>query len=129
MTQKLKRYRKKNDQFVTAVQLDLETDGFTYKKWGAEQVCKQGDWIVNNNGDIYTVDRDVFARTYREQSTGRYVKSTPVWAEVADKAGYINTKEGKSAYQKGDYLVYNNEDRTDGYCVSAGKFNSMYEPG
>ncbi len=127
MTKKLQRYRKKDDQLITAVQLDIETDGFTYKKWGAEQFCKQGDWIVNNNNDIYTVEKDSFARTYREQSTGRYVKLTPVWVEVADKPGFINTKEGKSEYKKGDYLVYNNEDRTDGYSVSAETFKRMYE--
>ncbi len=27
-----KRYRKKADQFVIAVQLDLETEGFAYRK-------------------------------------------------------------------------------------------------
>jgi len=41
-----RRYRKKPDQFVVAVQLALDTNGFTYKKWGAEQRCKRGDWLV-----------------------------------------------------------------------------------
>jgi hypothetical protein len=40
----------------------------------------------------------------------------------------VNTKEGSSHYQKGDYLVYNNQDGTDSYCVSADKFESTYEP-
>jgi hypothetical protein len=39
----------------------------------------------------------------------------------------VVTKEGKSHYQSGDYLVYNNEDGTDAYCISAAKFESMYE--
>lgn len=50
---------------VVAVPLELETDGFTYEKWGSVQRCKAGDWVVNNGGDIYTVDRQTFERTYR----------------------------------------------------------------
>ena len=122
-----RRYRKKADQFIVAVQLDLDTDGFTYLKWGAEQRCKRGDWLVDNEGDIYTVDSEVFAKTYRNTGPGIYVKTTPVWAEIADRPGSVITKEGESHYQAGDYLVYNNEDGTDAYCISAAKFESMYE--
>jgi hypothetical protein len=122
-----RRYRKKADQFVAAVQLDLDTDGFTYRKWGAEQRCQQGDWVVDNDGDHYTVDGEVFARTYRKLSPGIYVKTTPIWAEVASEPGRVVTKEGASNYQAGDYLVSNNEDGTDAYCISAAKFESMYE--
>lgn len=122
-----RRYRKKADQFVVAVQLDLDTDGFIYRKWGAEQRCQQGDWVVDNDGDHYTVDGEVFARTYRKISPGIYVKTTPIWAEVAAEPGQVDTKEGVSRYQAGDYLVSNNEDGTDAYCISAAKFESMYE--
>ena len=122
-----RRYRKKADQFVVAVQLDLDTDGFIYRKWGAEQRCQQGDWVVDNNGDHYTVDGEVFARTYRKISPGIYVKTTPIWAEVAAEPGQVDTKEGVSRYQAGDYLVSNNEDGTDAYCISAAKFESRYE--
>lgn len=120
-------YRKKADQFVVAVQLDLDTEGFIYRKWGAEQRCKQGDWIVDNGGDIYSVDAGVFAKTYRKTGDGIYVKTTPIWAEVATQPGSVVTIEGESLYQSGDYLVYNNEDGTDAYCISASKFESMYE--
>jgi hypothetical protein len=121
------RYRKKADQFVVAVKLDLETEGFTYRKWGAEQRCKPGDWLVDNQGDAYTVDHAVFSRTYRRVGPGTYVKTTPVWAEKAAQAGSIATKEGRSYYQEGDYLVFNDAAGTDGYCVGAAKFESMYE--
>jgi len=121
------RYRKKADQFVVAVRLDLDTDGFTYNKWGAQQRCKQGDWLIDNDGDIYTVDQGVFSRTYRSMGAGRYVKTTPIWAKVATESGCVITKEGASTYRAGDYLVYNNEDGTDAYCISAAKFESMYE--
>jgi hypothetical protein len=121
------RYRKRADQFVIAVRLNLETTGFTYYKWGAEQRCKAGDWLVDNAGNIYSVDAEVFARTYRAVGDGRYVKTTPVWAEPARVAGSVLTKEGESHYQPGDYLVSNNEDGSDSYCVSREKFERMYE--
>ncbi len=122
-----RRYRKRSDQFVVAVQLDMDTDGFTYTKWGAEQRCKPEDWIVDNDGDIYSVDAVVFSKTYRKVNPGIYVKTTPIWAEVATQPGSVVTMEGESHYQSGDYLVYNNEDGTDAYCISAAKFESMYE--
>jgi len=123
-----RRYRKKPHQFVIGVRLDLDTDGFRYRKWGAEQRCKAGDWIVDNDGDIYTIDAEVFKRTYRALSPGVYLKKTPIWAEVAAEPGVIDTKEGRSHYEAGDYLVSNNEDGTDAYCISASKFEEMYEP-
>jgi hypothetical protein len=83
---------------------------------------------VDNNGDIYTVDGRVFARTYRSVGPGIYVKATPIWAEIATQLGSVPTKEGRSHYNAGDYLVSNNEDGTDAYCISAAKFESMYEP-
>jgi hypothetical protein len=122
------RYRKKVTSFVAAVRLALDTDGFTYRKWGGVQRCKAGDWIVDNEGDIYTVDAEVFTRTYRAVSPGRYVKVTPVWAVIAEVEGTIQTKEGVSHYAPGDYLVYNDEAGTDSYCMSAEKFEAMYEP-
>lgn len=122
-----RRYRKKSNQYVMAVQLQLEFDGFRYRKWGAEQHAKPGDWLVNNQGEIYTVDRDTFARTYRQIQPCLYVKTTPIWAEVATQSGQIKTKEGVSHYQAGDYLVSNDADGQDGYCISAARFESMYE--
>ena len=123
-----RRYRKKANASVTAVRLSVDTDGFTYTKWGAEQRCKRGDWVVDNEGDVYTVDADVFARTYRRLGPGVFVKTTPVWAEVADAPGAIATKEGKTHYERGDYIVFNEERGGDGYAVAAKKFEEMYEP-
>ena len=118
---------KKLARVSKTVQLNLETDGFVYQKWGAEQRCQRGDWLVDNNGDIYTVDGEVFSRTNRQLNPGVYVKATAIWAEVADQPGAVDTKEGRSHYQAGDYLVSNNEEGTDAYCISAEKFEAMYE--
>ena len=121
------KYVKRSDQVVVAVQLALETTGFTYRKWGGVQTCKAGDWIVNNGGDVYTVDRATFERTYRHVETGTYIKTTPVWAEVAREAGSVQTKEGVTSYSAGDYLVFNEEQGGDAYAVSADKFEAMYQ--
>lgn len=123
-----RRYRKKAGRSVVAVQLDLDTDGFVYNKWGSRQTCKRGDWLVYNDGDTYTIDKEVFERTYRKQGQGVYVKVTPVWVEIATEPGSVVTNEGKSFYEAGDCLVSNNEDGTDAYCVSKDKFTEMYEP-
>src|SRR5918995_1136811 len=95
-----RKYRKKADSFVTAVQIDLDTPGFKYNKWGGEQVAKRGDWLVDNNGDKYTVAEDSFATTYEFVSPGVYVKSAPVWAEIADRAGTVKTQEGNTVARR-----------------------------
>lgn len=110
------------------MQLKLDTDGLSYRKWGHEQHCKAGDWLVDNDGEVYTVDADSFSRTYEELRRGHYVKTTRIWAEQASEAGSVATKEGHTHYSKGDWLVSNNEDGSDAYAISAGKFEKLYEP-
>jgi hypothetical protein len=122
-----RQYVKRASQFVVAVQVALQTEGFTYEKWGSTQTCKPGDWLVNNDGDTYTIDRDTFARTYTPMGPGTYFKTTTVWAEVASEAGEVRTKEGTTHYEPGDYLVYNKPDGSDAYAVSRTVFERMYE--
>jgi len=124
----LRRYRKRPDQAVTAIKLALDTEGLRYRKWGGDQHGQPGDWLVDNAGDIYTVAADVFARTYRQISPGRFIKSTPVWARRTEHAGTLKTREGESHFAAGDYLVFNQPDETDGYCMAAERFHAMYEP-
>jgi hypothetical protein len=126
MARRLK-YLRRASQAIIAVQLALDTAGFTYRKWGDIQRCKAGDWIVDNGGDIYTIDRETFERTYHKVGTGTYVKMAPVWAEVAREAGFVQTKEGVTHYQAGDYLVFNEEHGGDAYAMTADKFAAMYE--
>ncbi len=120
-------YKKKPTETVVAIQLSLDTAGFKYQKWGGVQVCKEGDWLVNNDGDVYTIDQQTFADTYEEISKGIYFKSKMVWAETAEKAGQIQTKEGWTNYLAGDYLVFNDEAGEDGYAVSRARFETMYD--
>lgn len=122
-----RKYRKKAGSVVTAVQLRLDTQGFTYEKWGGTQTCKPEDWIVDNDGDVYTVDSETFGRTYKEVSPGRHEKIAAVWAEVAGETGSVDTKEGVTHYEAGDYIVFNDPEGTDAYAVTAESFEKMYE--
>jgi hypothetical protein len=123
-----RRYVRRPDRPVAAVRLALDTDGLLYRKWGGEQRAKSGDWIVDSDGDVYTVDADVFVRTYRQTGPGAYVKTTPVWAERASHAGCAKTMEGVTHYESGDYLVSNNSDGSDEYAIGAEKFEALYIP-
>jgi hypothetical protein len=121
-----RKFIKRPGTAVRAIQLDMETSGFQYFKWGSEQTCKRGDWIVNNNGDVYTVDQETFEKTYQAEGLGLYRKTAAIWAEVATQDGSIPTKEGLTRYKAGDYVVFNNENGTDGYAVSRCTFEEMY---
>lgn len=120
------RYIRRSGKSVIAVRLAFDTDGFVYRKWGSEQRARPGDWIVDNEGDVYTIDADVFSRTYRQTGPGTYLKTTPIWAERASRAGSVQTKEGVTRYNAGDYLVSNHRDGSDEYAITAEKFESLY---
>jgi len=122
-----KKYRKRHKQSILAIQIKLDTPGFCYMKWGGEQKCHADDWLVNNNGDYYTISNDSFTKTYEEISPGHFAKTAPVWAYKASQAGTVKTTEGSTAYLAGDYLVANNPDGSDGYAVPRGDFENMYE--
>jgi hypothetical protein len=127
MTERRK-YRKRASQVVRAIRLDLDFDGFTYRKWDGTQRCHKGDWLVDNDGDVYTVNAATFAETYRRRDDGTYEKIAPVWAAPADAAGAVPTTEGTTGYAAGDYIVSNKEDGSDSYAVAKDKFERMYEP-
>jgi len=89
--------------------------------------CKFGDWLVNNNGDTYTIDAQTFQTTYHQVSPGVYEKKSTVWAMQTAEAGTIQTKEGSTGYEAGDYLVFNDPAGTDGYAMKAETFHRLYE--
>ena len=121
-----RRYVRRPDRPVVAVRLESDGDGLVYRKWRGEQRAKPGDWVVDSDGDVYTVDADVFADTYRRVGPDTFVKTTPVWAERAQTGGVVRTKEGASHYQAGDYLVSNDHGGADAYAVRAQKFEALY---
>jgi len=120
-------YRQRESAQVTAIQLNLEMEAFTFRKWGALQTCRPGDWIVERNGSVHTVAADSFARTYKKIGPATYVKQATVWAVPAASAGVIATKEGETHYKQGDVLVWNDKEGTDGYAIRKDIFESLYE--
>ena len=124
----MKRYKKKSEHLVVAVQLNLDTDGLVYQKWGDTQKAKAGDWLVDNDGSIYTIEEEVFARTYKPVSPGLYEKVAVIYAEPATEAGSIVTLEGRTHYDAGDYLVYEKPGQEKGaYAIKKQQFEKMYE--
>lgn len=122
----LRKYRRREQTQVIAVRLDLETDGFTYRKWGALQTCKAGDWLAFNGEDTYTIDSAAFARTYAPLRPGVYEKVATIYAEEASEAGALSTYEGTTHYEAGDFLVFENADREGGYAISRDRFAELY---
>ena len=122
-----KLFRKRPKYYVTAVQLNLEFDGFEYHKWGGQQTCKAGDWLVNNNEDIYTIDKDYFRDFYQHVSPGVFNKVGEIWAEVATERGSVKTREGFTEYAAGDYLVFDRQEGGEGYAIRKHIFERMYE--
>ena len=125
--QKRKLYKKRPNCNVTAVQIDLNFESLQYEKWGNIQTCEPGDWLVDNDGDIYTVKKQYFRDNYYQISPGVYEKNGEIWAEVAEEDGTIDTLEGATNYKAGDYLVYDRDEKGDGYAISKNKFEKMYE--
>ncbi|MFN9548286.1 MAG: patatin-like phospholipase family protein [Cyanobacteriota bacterium] len=123
----VKTYRQREGTQVTAIRLNLEVESFTYHKWGGLQTCKAGDWIVEREGSVHTVAAESFARTYKQIGPATYIKQASVWAAPAGRDGVIKTKEGGTHYQQGDYLVWNDPERKDGYAISKDIFESLYE--
>jgi hypothetical protein len=121
------KYRRKASGFVIAIRLDLDMDALKFRKWGAKQRARRGDWLADNGGDVYTVAARTFASTYRRIAPGHYLKKTPVWAEEAQSAGRVKTQEGYTHYKRGDFIVSNRRDGTDGYAIARRKFLAMYE--
>lgn len=45
---------------------------------------------------------------------------------MAENAGRVQTQAAVTTYNAGDYLLFNTEDGTDSYAMSADEFKSMY---
>lgn len=121
----MRRYRK--SVAIIAIQLNLETDGLDYKKWGGPQHAKAQDWIVSSNGEVYTIDAESFANTYEPVGQGQYKKTAPTWARPTSADGEIATKEGISKYKAGDWLASNDVDGNDMYTISSETFKKTME--
>lgn len=107
--------------------MDLPFESFCYNKWGSKQTAKPGDWLVNNEGDVYSVDKEYFRNHYQIISQGIYEKVGAIWASIATQDGTITTLEGSTDYAYGDYLVFDRPQGGDAYAVNKSEFERMYE--
>ena len=126
--QQMRLYKQKDSKIVTAVQLDLDTTGFSFEKWGHTQRCQPGDWIVNSDDDCYTIADSIFRETYKKVSPGRFLKHSHIYAIKVETSGQVSTHEGVTNYKAGDYLIENSADPKDTYAIDAKKFHQLYEP-
>lgn len=113
---------------VTAVQIDFDKVKFTYHKWGAEQKATTGDWIVSTHGDVVTVPREIFARSYKTIGHGQYLQTGNVWVRQTIEPGVLKTNSGQINYQAGDYLVFNDPEGNQGIVMKANTFTEFYLP-
>jgi len=89
------------------------------------QVGKIGDWIIDNEGECYTCDGEVFANTYaKAEREGFFFKTATVSAVEAEADGKVKTLEGYSKYSAGDFIVTNPDG--DQYPISRAKFLRVY---
>lgn len=57
--------------------------------------------FVDDDGDVCTVKRRNFARTYRPKGTGTYVEVGAVWTRRVERAGAVTTREGTTHDEAG----------------------------
>lgn len=121
----MKTYRKKATHTVFAIQASIKGNIY-YEKWDHNQKATEGDYLVDNEGDVYTVEKVTFESTYTEVGDHRYAKTALVKAEQATESGKIRTLEGLSSHNAGDYIVHNPR-QGDVYVVPQNEFESVYE--
>jgi hypothetical protein len=83
-----RKYFKRAGTPVVAVQLDLDkldldTCGFAYHKWGSEQWCRAGDWIVNNGGEGQNRNSSSVSGRSRRPVTSRSNSATGAQARLS----------------------------------------------
>ncbi|MDL2216106.1 DHH family phosphoesterase [Desulfovibrio sp. OttesenSCG-928-M14] len=123
---------------VKAQRLDERVKVFT--RWDQDNYFSgnPGDWIVASSPeDLYIVTGAVFDQIYALDLTGEDVSSLPgarlvvkqdipVRVVFADKAGTLDTLEGKVNYERGDALMTGLEG--ENWPVSRDSFDRRYVP-
>jgi hypothetical protein len=84
--------------------------------------------LCTTQGDVYIANVDGFERAYGMVSRDMFETHSSVWAEQAETAGAIETKEGSTHYCSDDYPIFNVPGRQNGYAIAAETFHSQYEP-
>jgi phosphoglycolate phosphatase len=123
---------------VKAVRLNERVKVFT--RWDKENYFSGtlGDWLVGRSPeDLYIVTAEVFEKIYARDLTGEEVaffpdarlvikQDIPVKVIFSEKAGVLETLEGKVAYENGDALLTGVDGES--WTVSRHSFEERYEP-
>ncbi|MEB3335092.1 MAG: patatin-like phospholipase family protein [Cyanobacteriota bacterium] len=108
----LQPYRERKETEVKAIRLNLELESFTYHQGDGARTGKRGDWLVECEGRVSTVDHATFNRYYKQVAPASYRKQLIVWAApVSDGVLVCMDSEGK-----------------DGDVLSPDQFQALYEP-
>lgn len=109
---------------VTGIQLRMP---ITYELWGDTQKAKAGDWLVEKGTDTYTIEEQEFSGSYSPVSgtIARYYKSEHIEAVEARVGGWVDTLEGRSCFEAGDFIACSPTGKT--WCLKAKKLFDYYE--
>ena len=116
-----RRYRSKitvTAEPVTVVSIWASTTGDQLR-------ARAGDWWVCDGADRWSVDGEIFARTYVRIGGDRYRKVAAVTAAVISEPLTVPTLEGVVSGSPGDYLVGN--PGGDVWVIPAAVFTARYE--
>lgn len=107
---------------VSARQLTTSTEWTSDN--GSRLTALAGDWLLETYGSTWTVNADVFERTYEKQADGTYLKIVAVTARKLTTEVDIVTLEGIAHALPGDWLVCN--PAGDVWPVNAEEFSRRY---
>ena len=120
--------RRRPDQYVIAVQLDLDTAGFTFRKWGAEQRVQARRLARRQRRRRLHRRRGQSSRaptaSCAAAPTSRRRRCGP--RRARRPAASPRRRAARTTGRR--LLVSNDEDGSDAYAVDAAKFEAMYEP-
>lgn len=74
---------------------------------GSTMQAQPGDWLVQSEGDTWSVEDGIFRVTYEHLRDDLYRKVTPVLAVELPAAGTVLSREGMVEAEQGDLLVCN----------------------
>jgi hypothetical protein len=109
---------------VRAVQVAEDSEWTTER--GDRLSARAGDWWVIDGDERWSVASDVFTTTYEAVGGEHFRKKATVKAVQLDRAFAVDTLEGLSTGEPGDWLVRN----PTGECwpVPQGAFATRYRP-
>lgn len=91
---------------------------------GATMQADPGDWMVEENGESWSVRDDIFRSSYRHLSGSQWQRSGTILARPAQPGETIDTPEGPTTAADGDWVVRGNHG--DHWPVPADVFARHY---